>query len=1296
MRSTKRCKFTLGLSPWTFAAVFVLLLAGRTPLRAQLTVGAINGTVLDSTGAAVPDAEVKAHNVGTDLNVVVHSGATGSYSIPNLPVGTYTVSFTKTGFETETHTQVLVTSDRATTVNGSLKVGTVSTTVEVTATPLMNQTDATNGYVVDQMTIQDTPLGTGSFTQLAILTPGVHADFLSGGGASAGLGNQEIFANGNRSTSNSFSLNGISTNNLFNGNSSSSVGENRFVLNTGENFGTGGSVQTSTSVYGAIGQALPTPPVDAIQEITVNAAMYDATQGNNSGAHISVLTKSGTNQLHGSAWEEWQNSALNAAPFFYNASPAITTKVPYTNRNQFGATFGGPIKKDKAFYFLSYQGVRVADATLSTQEHNVPLTLTNNRTAGGIATAVNSDYGLTGSKAFTGSICGSTVVEPCISQPALNLLNATLPNGQYLIPSPQITSTSTAEALGYDAVIQGPNSRAPVNQGIADVDYQLSSTDRISAKYYVQDNPTTNPFGAISYLLGFPQQLQAGSNVGNIANTIILSPTLTWEQHVGFSRLRAFAATTDGFSPSEEGMGLLGDTTFPYMEIRSDDNTLGGALYWGPSLSFGNGGMYQNQWEFETSLNKVIGKHTIALGTQWDRTQLNIINNESDASELTFASFETFVEGTTRSSTYAFVGSSSRYYRVNTGGAYINDNFKIRSNLTITAGLRWDSDGPFAEKYGRLTAFNPAVYSYNVASDAITNGGIELAGNSLTGPTQGVSNSTMTQNQWGIAPRIGIAWSPKSKFTVRAGYGIYYDRGELFSYFSPGAGAGFNGPFGVTLAPPFVQPVVGLNTAGQLPAPFGTTIPAAPPTTDGAITAYLPNILQTTEDSSKDWPAGNLFGPFVYGGYDIANKLPYTENWTLDFQYQLGNNWLIDVAYVGNHGQHEVLPIAFNEPNIATPSNPIWAANAKNVQMYSYGGVTCSAGSTNTSPSGQVFTCPASENPTAGKSCCDLEPDSVEFSGNAPIRVPYPGLDMNSVLYEAEGTSNYSALQAQVHKRMSHGLQFTAAYTYSHALDDQSALGLFVTGNNPIVPQQNYASADFDQTHVFLVNFAYTLPRPSKTDRGLGYLSNGWILGGQVVAQSGQPYSIYDFYGSIGSLNFGTDIEISNPNVPLLPSVKAKQAELQGTLGVNPSNPVINMSDFAPGEVNPTTGPTGWYVTPGTDGVPACDATGCDEYESTFGTTGRNMFRGPFQSRFDMSLAKTFPLPRDFQLRFEFDAFNVFNHPDFDAPNNAVEYLPDGDSPAVNPPVGYGGTPGVITHTIGSSRFLMLGLHLLF
>src|ERR1700723_3832797 len=303
--------FRSRLPIFTLVAIAALLYCCLTPFAfGQQTLGAVTGTVTDPSGAVVSDATVKAVNIATNLEVVAKTKSNGSFVIPDLPAGTYRVTVTKDGFKTETHTRILVFGDRTTTVDTTLVVGSISATVEVTAVPLMNQTDTTIGYVVDTQTIGTTPLGTGSFTQLAILSPGVHADFLGGGGANTGLGNQAIFANGQRDTSNSFSMNGISTDNLFNGNSTSQVGENRFVLNTGENFGAGGGIQTATSVYAAIGEALPTPPVEAIQEISVNAAMYDATQGANSGAHIGVITKSGTNQIHGTVYEKGQNSDM--------------------------------------------------------------------------------------------------------------------------------------------------------------------------------------------------------------------------------------------------------------------------------------------------------------------------------------------------------------------------------------------------------------------------------------------------------------------------------------------------------------------------------------------------------------------------------------------------------------------------------------------------------------------------------------------------------------------------------------------------------------------------------------------------------------------------------------------------------------------------------------------------------------------------------------------------------------------------------------------------------------------------
>jgi hypothetical protein len=747
------------------AVLFSAICAER--VNAQAVLGAITGTVKDSSGASVPDADVLVHNVATNLELTERTQSNGSYSVANLPIGRYEVTFTKPGFEKETHTEIIVQGDRTTTVDGNLRVGATSTVIEVNSTPLMNQVDTTNGYVVDQLTIQQTPLGTGSFTQLAILAPGVHADFLGGAGSNAGLGNQAIFANGQRDTSNSFSLNGISTNNLFNGNSTSQVGENRFVLNTGENFGAGGEIQTSTSVYGAIGQALPTPPPEAIQEISVNAAMYDATQGANSGAHVSVITKSGTNQLHGELYENFQNSVMNAAPFFYNASPDITTKVPYLNRNQFGATLGGPLKKDKLFYFLSYQGVRIADASDSTKEVTVPLGLTNDRSPQGIINAIKNSF-------------GTTIKASQIGPVADALLNAKV-NGQYLIPSAQITNAAQAVALGYDAVTQGPNAKSNVDQGIANIDYALSNTDRLTAKYYVQTNPTTNPFGAVGSSLGFPQVLSAGSQVGSLENTVILSPSLTWEQRAGFTRMHAYASTSQAFSPSQFGMNLLGSSTFPQIDISDADPAIAAGFEFGPSTSFGNAGMFQNQWEYGTRLNWVKGKHTLAFGVQWDHTQLNIINNNTATDTLNIRSFTTFVEDAVRTGT-AFAGSADRYYRSDTVGAFVNDNYKILSNLTVTVGLRWDYDGPLSEKYGRLTGFDSSLYSFNAATDTITGSGLEFAGNNATTATPGASDSLMRQRQWGLAPRFGIAWTPLPKLTIRTGYGIYYDRGEFFSY----------------------------------------------------------------------------------------------------------------------------------------------------------------------------------------------------------------------------------------------------------------------------------------------------------------------------------------------------------------------------------------------------------------------------------------------------------------------------------------------------------------------------------
>src|SRR5713101_1942031 len=355
-------------------ALFCLL--GK-PALPQQTLGSINGTVTDVSGGVLDKVTVKVHSAATNLEQTAVTKDDGSFLIVGLPIGKYSITFSRDGFKSEIHSEILVQGGVTATVNGSLQPGEVTTQVTVSSTPLLNQTDTTNGYTLNQDLIEGTPLGTGSFTQLALLSPGVNADFLTGSGTNAGLGNQNIFANGQRDTSNSFNLNGVQTNNIFNGKSSSGVADNRAVLNTGENFSAVGSeIQTSTSVYSAIGQAIPSPPQETLEEVRVNTSMYDASEGGYSGAHITMQTRSGSNELHGQAYESHQTDAWNAAPFFYNQDPTLRdpngpthgSTVPYLKRNTFGVTHGGPIWKDKLFFFTSYQGQRAVDQDSSLSE----------------------------------------------------------------------------------------------------------------------------------------------------------------------------------------------------------------------------------------------------------------------------------------------------------------------------------------------------------------------------------------------------------------------------------------------------------------------------------------------------------------------------------------------------------------------------------------------------------------------------------------------------------------------------------------------------------------------------------------------------------------------------------------------------------------------------------------------------------------------------------------------------------------------------------------------------------------
>jgi hypothetical protein len=327
--------------------------------------------------------------------------------------------------------------------------------------------------------------------------------------------------------------------------------------------------------------------------------------------------------------------------------------------------------------------------------------------------------------------------------------------------------------------------------------------------------------------------------------------------------------------------------------------------------------------------------------------------------------------------------------------------------------------------------------------------------------------------------------------------------------------------------------------------------------------------------------------------------------------------------------------------------------------------------------------------------------------------VPFIGFDPNAQFNEAEGKSHYNALQFNVTKRVSHGLSLFGSYTWSHSLDEESGAQLFYNGNDPLNPRTGYGNSDFDRPHVLTVSFQYELPK-AKNLRGFAAQAvNGWGLGGLVVAESGQPYSVIDFSGGAAGIFYGGgQDQITNPIIPVGGvGATSTKPRLQGTLGVNPGQPVLDKNAFGVP-----------LLQPGQSGVPPCDPTtgACDIYETGFGSTGRNIFRGPFQSRVDMTLFKIFKISERFSLRFDAQAFNLFNHPSFDTPNNNVRFNPffkdppnyagTGRTPCFTQTTGTGlqaayacppGAPsgqqlGLIQHTLGSPRFLQLALHLNF
>ena len=482
------------------------------------------------------------------------------------------------------------------------------------------------------------------------------------------------------------------------------------------------------------------------------------------------------------------------------------------------------------------------------------------------------------------------------------------------------------------------------------------------------------------------------------------------------------------------------------------------------------------------------------------------------------------------------------------------------------------------------------------------------------------------------------------------------------SYLSQPAGGSIGGPFGVTESAPLASVAFGQSDQGTKHNSGGLTLenpigdlafntPAqggiyvAPSTDPGAMAQVLQDQLNQMTGSpapnSYDYQFGkNCSGwqsqegytlctqAIPFGYYDKSNVLPYTVNYTLNVQWQPLSTLAVMLGYTGNRGRHSVIPIPFNEPGIATPSNPIWGETSSyGMEVMDYTNGNC----------GYDY-CPIPE-----------EPWATADSGNTDFRTPYVGYSPNSAAFKTVGVSGYDALEAHLEKRLSHNFQVGASYTWSHSLDEQSDIGLFFTGDNPNHLRDSWASSDFDRRHVFGANFQIDSPELIKNHSAGSYVLNDWHLTGTAILQSGEPYSLYEFYGAVGSINFGNYPTLMNPILGIKDPKHPKSA-LTGNKGATRGSAGSFLPAIDPNQI------AIHYLQPGQDGIPV--STGSDPsdiYETAFNVGQRNIFRQSAQKRVDLSIRKGFRITEKVRAQYEFNIFNLTNTTSLDVPQDGPQ-----------------------------------------
>ncbi len=1085
--------------------------------------GQIAGTVLDPSNAAVAGAEISVQSAGTNIARKVSSDQTGSYAVPLLPPGNYSLTVSAKGFKTQTIPSVAVNITETTTVRLQLELGQTTETITVETSANMVQTEnAALGGVVGEKAVASLPLTNRNYTQILALSPGVASAVTNA--ASLGRATQEMNVNGGRIMDNSFQMDGSDMS----------------------------TMQTARGgdVVSAAGISIPNP--DAIQEFKVQTSLYDASYGRGAGSSVNVVTKSGTNAFHGGLYEFLRNDKLNANDFFLNRTgqPRASFK-----QNQFGGTVGGPVVKDKLFFFFAYQGTRQVNGLGSTSLSNIVLPpLTYDRSAGALGKKFCNQAGQNGG---AGVACDGSNINPV----ALKLLNTKLPNGLYIIPTPQIIQTN---GLGFSS-FSIPSSFKE-DQYIGNLDYRINSKQTLSQKFFYSNDPEVQSFSAASSTPGFGTTGVFENTNGVLRHTFVISPTLLNEASVGFHRI---FGKIDTLTPVKSAdIGLASPSLLPQIPTMSVTGyfSLGGTL---------NDGQFSvsQQLAPQEQINWIHGKHNIRAGASFEHEWAPFADPAITRGSLTFSTFADFLLGMSAAqngSSFSNIltstgrsGITNRDIRVNNSSAYISDDFKLSSKLTLNFGVRWEVFGQARDTHGYLVNFWPQIANNDFSNGGGTFSGLVAAGNFPGTPPAGVlrnSNDTSVMNgapKGNVGPRFGFAWQPpkSSRFAVRGGYGLYYTRTPI------------NDVFQLIVDQPLLisQTNTGvLNAAATFQNPFN---PGPPPASQ--LPLWIPRNASTAQTISTVAPNW---------------VIPRTHQWALNIQQEVFHGWLAQVGYVGSRSERVEDTRSINQPWLASPSNPI-------------NGIT-----TNT-------------------------------LANAVQRVPYIGYAPTGLSQREDyGFATYHSAQASLNKRMSHGVQLQASYTFSKTLTDVTGGGAFGTLGSyqgDIHNRQNmWGPADFDRRHRFVVNYLWTLPNVNAGKGILGGVFGGWEISGVTTIQSGTPLTFTD-------TRAGSIYGFTNQRAQLASSATYASIATPGGPEARIDN-YVNASAFA---LPPILSAAGTPVGYG------------------FGNTGRGILIGPSQANWDAAFTKSIRVrglsdQSAFQFRAEF--FNAFNTPQFANPGTNV------------------------------------------